>query len=96
MHDGLDFKKLDNVPPAKDASWLPLTADLRLYVLDADRTIDEIVAWGRSQSHTGSLIRHMLAWLSFANEVHYVPTAAVWRAGSEPKEIFEHPKLDDQ
>ena len=94
MHDGLDFKKLDNVPPVSDPSWQPLTAALHLYVGEADRSIDEIVAWGRSQGHTGTLIRHMLAWLSFQDNVHYVPSQSLWRVGPEPKETFVGSVLD--
>jgi len=78
MRDELSFKKHDFVPPVSDAGWQPLTAALLNYVSEADRSIVDIVAWGRSQGHTGTLIRHMLAWLSFDNKVEYDPKTALW------------------
>ena len=84
MRDGLDFKKYDTVPAVRDLTWQPLTAALLDYVKACDRSIDDIVAWGRSQGHTGALIRHMLAWLSFTGHVHYVPSKIMWQFGPEP------------
>ena len=84
MRDGLDFTKQDSVPAVRDRMWQPLTATLLDYIVAADRPVDDIVAWGRSQGHTGALIRHMLAWLSFTGSVHYVPAEGVWRVGVEP------------
>jgi hypothetical protein len=80
----IDFKKRDFVSAARDPSWRPLTAPLLAYLKARDRTIDDIVAWGLSQEHTGSLIRHMLAYLSFTGAAHYVPAETVWRYGPEP------------
>ncbi len=92
--DDFDFRKQEFVPPVKDPSWPPLTAALLEYLALAPQTIDEIVIWGRARKHTGSLIRHMLAYLSFTGKVHYVPAEALWRAGPEPKETFRIPILD--
>lgn len=78
MRDGLSFKKHDSVPPVSDAWWQPLTAALLDYVKSADRTIDDIVIWGSSQKHTGTLIRHMLAWLSFTGAVDYDTKTNLW------------------
>ena len=83
-HDNPRFGRQEFVPAVKDPSWQPLTAALLVHILEADRTIDEIVVWGSSQGHTGSLIRHMLAYLSFQGKVHYAPAEAVWRLGPEP------------
>jgi hypothetical protein len=85
MRDGLDFKKHDHYPAVHDAGWKPLTEPLLLYVAECARTIDDIVAWGRAQGHTGALIRHMLAWLSFKNIVHYSPRSLRWQRGPEPQ-----------
>jgi len=78
MRDGLTFKKHDSVPPVSDAGWQPLTAALLDYVKVADRTIDDIVIWGCAQKHTGTLIRHMLAWLSFTGAVDYDTKSNRW------------------
>ena len=86
--DGLDFKRYDTVPAVSDPSWPPLTLGLLYHLAEADSTIDNIVVWGASQGHTGALVRHMLAWLSFTGQVHYVPGESVWRCGPEPKETF--------
>ena len=82
LRDGLNFKKQDNVPAARDPSWEPLTAPLLRYVQAQPRSIDDIVTWGRSQGHTGSLIRHMLAWLSFNDKVVYNVATSLWRHGN--------------
>jgi hypothetical protein len=79
LRDGLNFKKQDNVPAARDPSWEPLTAPLLDYISEQRRSVDDIIIWGRAQRHTGSLIRHILAWLSFYDKVVYDIRAALWQ-----------------
>jgi len=75
---------VDHVPPVSDPSWQLLTAPLLRYCRQHPHTIHEIVDWGRCQSHSGSMIRHMLAWLSFNEKVYYAVSAKTWRVGPEP------------
>jgi hypothetical protein len=77
-------RQQDTVPAVRDLSWQPLTLGLLRHLTKGNISIDAVVAWGRSQGHTGALVRHMLAWLSFTGKVHYVPGEAIWRCGPEP------------
>jgi hypothetical protein len=81
-----EFYGSESVPPVSDKSWYAVTPPVFNFILDQDRTIDEIVAWGKSQGMTGTKIRHALAWLSFENQVHYDIPNKIWRLGSEPQE----------
>lgn len=82
MTNDLDFKRL-NVPPTSDPSWIATSAPLLAFFQEGDHTVDEIVIWGRNNGHSGSLIRHLLAYLSFAGQVHYDDGSKVWKVGSE-------------
>jgi hypothetical protein len=82
--NGLNFKKQDSVPAVSDRSWPPLTLALLRHLAEVDSSIDDIVCWGRSEGHSETLIRHMLAWLSFTNQVFYDPHQKLWRCGPEP------------
>lgn len=88
MRDDLGFKKYDNVPPVKDASWKTLSAPLLRYMEAQPKSTVEILSWCRSQGHTGSLSRHLLAYLSFTNVVRYDPSDSLWKAGPEPTLII--------
>ena len=76
-------------PPVSDPSWQLLTAPLLRYCRQHPHTIVEIVDWGRCQRFSGSLIRHMLAWLSFTQKVHYNVATKRWRVGAEPAKIMD-------
>jgi len=80
----LDFRGNYDVPPVHSSKWRALTLPLLALIESRDRPILEIVAWGKAQGHTGSLVRHMLAWLSFNDLVYYVVPEKVWRVGAEP------------
>jgi hypothetical protein len=76
------------VPAVRCGGWLAWTAPLLAWVLSKDRTIDEVVVWGKDNRHNGSTIRHMVAWLSFTDKIHYDPLSKSWRQGPEPKECL--------
>ena len=79
----LDFKRLD-VPPARSPAWAVVTLPLFALLRERPRTIDEVVAWGREQGHTGALTRHLLAWLSFRDLVHHDADSRTWCVGRDP------------
>lgn len=75
--------KNDDVPKVADPYWKSVTAPLLVFMA-SDHSVDEIVEWGRSQGHTGTRIRHMIAFLSFSDLVHYEPSTRLWKSGAEP------------
>lgn len=85
MRDDLDFR-LANVPPARDPWWVDVTLPLLGFFREGSKTVDEVVAWGKERDHTGSMIRHMLAYLSFMNQVHYDADLRIWSIGPSPVE----------
>ena len=85
MYSNLDY----NVPPVASSRWKILTQPLLELIEKGDRSIAEIIGWGKERNHSGSLTRHMLAWLSYNNLVYYVAPNAVWRVGAEPAGIAE-------
>lgn len=77
--DDLDFKRVD-VPRVDSPWWAGAAAPLLAYFGGGGRTIDEVVEWGREQGLSGSMVRHMLAWLSFRGLVYHDDVSASWRA----------------
>ena len=92
MDSYADFGGNYAVPPVRNSGWEEITKPLLSLIEENDRTIVEIVNWGREQSHTGSLVRHMLAWLSFTDLVYYVVPERMWRIGAEPASAVERVK----
>lgn len=84
MNPNLDFRGNYNVPSVNSFKWEALTLPLLALIESRDRPILDIIAWGKAQGHTGLLVRHMLAWLSFNDLVYYVVPEKVWRIGEEP------------
>lgn len=82
-----EFYGSESVPMVSDKSWYAVAHPVFDFIFDQDRTIDEIIAWGKSQGMTGTKIRHALAWLSFENQVHYDITRKIWRLGGEPSDL---------
>ena len=85
MYVNLDY----DVPPVESCRWKNLTRPLLEFIEKGDRSIAVIIAWGREQERSGTLTRHMLAWLSFNDLVYYVAPSAAWRAGAEPAGVAE-------
>ena len=85
MYVNLDY----DVPPVESCRWKNLTRPLLEFIEKGDRSIAVIIAWGREQERSGTLTRHMLAWLSFNDLVYYVAPSAAWRFGAEPAGIAE-------
>ena len=79
--DDLDFKRVD-VPRVDSPWWAGATAPLLAYFGSGGLTIDEVVEWGREQGLSGSMVRHMLAWLSFRGLVYYDDVFARWRTAA--------------
>jgi hypothetical protein len=95
MREDLSFKRYDNVPAVKDSRWKTLATPLFDHLKDRPRSIVEILSWCHSQGYTGSLSRHLLAYLSFTNVIHYDPAISLWIAGPEPAlvEAFSLPEV---
>jgi len=72
-----------NVPSVEDPEWAIVTKPLIEHVAKVKKlTTDEVVRWGKEHRHSGSMIRHMIAWLSFNDFVHY--TSGWWEIGPSP------------
>ena len=83
-------RQYEGVPPVADPFWSGQTAGLLAFVTAAEAvTIDGIVAWGEMNGHTGPMIRHMLAWLSFKDLVHYEAGPEVWTLGPTPTVTYQ-------
>lgn len=54
--------KEDRVPPGGDPSW-PILAEPLLAFLGSPRNWTELIAFGRQQRWSGTLLRNCLAWL---------------------------------
>jgi len=80
-----DFYGTENVPRMADKSWRLQAPPMFEFVFEKDRTIDEILEWGKARGLTGARIRHTLAWLSVENQVHYDTSGKIWRLGPEPR-----------
>ena len=85
MPPGLYFKPNEKVKPTRDPSWAAATAPLLAFVSERCRTIDDVLVWGAAAGHTGAKVRHLVAWLSFYDRIHYDVDKAVWRRGPEPR-----------
>ena len=74
-----------NVPSVDDDEWISVTKPLLDFMARVKNvTIDEVVEWGRENRYGGPRIRHMLAWLSFKDLVHYDYSSGNWRIGPPP------------
>lgn len=86
--DNRDFKWV-SIPPVRDPWWKEASRPLLAFVQESNRTINEILEWGKDHRYTGSVVRHMLAFLSFSDLVYYDPVRRIWLPGAEPPPIEE-------
>ena len=61
-----------DIPIVGDPAWPFLVKPLYDWLATKQRTIDEIVAWGREGGDAGYQIRSRLAWLCVKDMVRYV------------------------
>ena len=72
-------------PPVTSPWWREATAPLLEHFRERVRaggsrrlTIDQVVEWGRERGCTGTMTRHLLAWLSFNGFVRYDERWEAW------------------
>lgn len=77
------------VPPIKSPTWERLAIPLLVAMKQVgNMTADEVVTWGVGYDLSPHVSKHVLAWLSFYDYVHYDDIKRAWSIGKLPQ--FDH------
>jgi len=71
-----------SVPPICSPMWAETAPSLRAFLV-SPKSIDEIIEWAARQCISATMIKNMLAWLSFQGQAKYNSESRCWMQGSD-------------